>query len=142
MEDPDITPYLETKALLTRLYRTELIDSFEQDFGTGGLAFITNGRLYQVGFNLTDTPPAFTLSAGAPMPFMEASPEIIEEFKREMLRRFPLAHYRARGPFGFPFGAHVEGVLPDLRQLEPEFLRCKQLLDECLDSQSRVAFDL
>ena len=69
---------------------------------------------------------------------MEVTAGVIQAFIREMRARYPSAYYEARGPHGADFGASAGGrKLPGL-PLEAEFLRCKQVVDLCLDGQSAV----
>jgi hypothetical protein len=69
---------------------------------------------------------------------MEATPAVMQAFVRAMRARHPSAHYGPQGPHGADFGASAGGrKLPGL-PLEAEFLRCKQVVDLCLDGQSAV----
>ena len=136
---PDLSD--ELAALVVKLYPTQL--RREADEGGGvTLSFITNNRLYLLTVQTEDSPTEFTLSAGTENPYMEATPAVMQAFIAEMRKKFPSANYGPRGPHGADFGASALGrKLPGL-PLEAEFLRCKQVVDLCLDGQSCVAFDL
>jgi hypothetical protein len=139
MSLPDLSE--ELAALVTKLFPTELMRSADEGGGVR-LSFITNNRLYQLEVQTEDSPTEFTLSAGTENPYMEATPAVMQAFIAEMIKRFPSANYGPRGPHGADFGASAAGrKLPGL-PLEAEFLRCKQVVDLCLDGQSCVAFDL
>jgi hypothetical protein len=131
----------ELAALVAKLFPTELMRSADEGGGVR-LSFITNNRLYLLTVQTEDSPTEFTLSAGTENPFMEATPAVMQAFLAEMIKRFPSANYGPRGPHGADFGASAAGrKLPGL-PLEAEFLRCKQVVDLCLDGQSKVIFDL
>ena len=136
---PDLSD--ELAALVVKLYPTQL--RREADEGGGvRLSFITNNRLYQLEVQTDDSPTEFTLSAGTENPYMEVTPAVMQAFIAAMRKKFPSANYGPRGPHGADFSASALGrKLPGL-PLEAEFLRCKQVVDQCLDGQSRVAFDL
>ena len=139
MSLPDLSE--ELAALVTKLFPTELMRSADEGGGVR-LSFITNNRLYQLEVQTEDSPTEFTLSAGTENPYMEATPAVMQAFIAEMIKRFPSANYGPRGPHGADFGASAAGrKLPGL-PLEAEFLRCKQVVDLCLDGQSKVVFDL
>jgi hypothetical protein len=131
----------ELAALVAKLFPTELMRSADEGGGVR-LSFITNNRLYQLEVQTEDSPTEFTLSAGTENPFMEATPAVMQAFLAEMIKRFPSANYGPRGPHGADFGASAAGRKLAGLPLEAEFLRCKQVVDLCLDGQSRVAFDL
>jgi hypothetical protein len=59
-----------------------------------------------------------------------------------MRLRHPSADFGPRGPHGADFGAYARGARLAGLPLEAEFLRCKQVVDLCLDGQSKVIFDL
>ena len=84
----------------------------------------------------------FTLSAGTVSLFMEAPPGGMKAFVAAMRKKFPSANYGPGGPHGADFSASALGRKLPGPQLEVEFLRCKQVVDQCLDGQSRVAFDM
>jgi len=135
MSLPDLDQ--ELAALVTKLYPTQLMRSADEGGGVK-LSFIANNRLYLLFVQTEDTPMEFTLSAGTENPYMEVTPGVIQAFIRAMRARYPSAHYEARGPHGADFGASASGrKLPGL-PLEAEFLRCKQVVDLCLDGQSVV----
>jgi hypothetical protein len=128
-------------ALVPRLFPTGLMRDADEGGGVQ-LSFITNNRLYQLEVQTDDSPTEFTLSAGTENPYMEATPAVIQAFIAEMRKKFPSANYSPRGPHGADFSASALGrKLPGL-PLEAEFLRCKQVVDLCLDGQSKVVFDL
>jgi hypothetical protein len=131
----------ELATLVPRLFP----NGFMRDADEGGgvrLSFITNNRLYQLEVQTEDSPDTFTLTAGTVNLFMEAPPGGMQAFVAAMRKKFPAANYGPRGPHGADFSASAAGrKLPGL-PLEAEFLRCKQLVDLCLDGQSCVAFDL
>jgi hypothetical protein len=139
MSLPDLSE--ELAALVTKLFPTELMRSADEGGGVR-LSFITNNRLYQLDVQTEDSPTEFTLSAGTENPYMEATPAVMQAFIAEMIKRFPSANYGPRGPHGADFSASAAGRELPGPQLEAEFLRCKQVVDLCLDGQSRVAFDL
>jgi hypothetical protein len=131
----------ELAALLTKLYPTQL----RRDADEGGgvrLSFITNNRLYQLEVQTEDSPTEFTLTAGTENPYLEATPGVMQAFVREMRQRFPSANYGPRGPHGADFSASALGRKIAGLPLEAEFLRCKQVVDLCLDGQSAVIFSL
>jgi hypothetical protein len=131
----------ELAALVTKLFPTQLMRDADE-LGGVRLSFITNNRLYQLEVQTDDSPTEFTLSAGTENPYMEATPAVMQAFIPEMRKKFPSANYGPRGPHGADFGASALGrKLPGL-PLEAEFLRCKQVVDLCLDGQSKVVFDL
>ena len=131
----------ELAALVPRLFPTGLMRDADEGGGVR-LSFITNNRLYLLEVQTEDSPTEFTLSAGTENPYMEATPAVIQAFIAEMRKKFPSANYSPRGPHGADFSASALGrKLPGL-PLEAEFLRCKQVVDLCLDGQSKVIFDL
>jgi hypothetical protein len=131
----------ELAALVTKLFPTGLLRSADEGGGVR-LCFITNNRLYQLEVQTEDSPTEFTLSAGTENPYMEATPAVMQAFVAAMRKKFPAANYGPRGPHGADFSASAAGrKLPGL-PLEAEFLRCKQVVDLCLDGQSKVVFDL
>jgi hypothetical protein len=131
----------ELAALVTKLFTTQLMRSSNEGGGVR-LSFITNNRLYQLEVQTEDSPTEFTLSAGTENPYMEATPAVMQAFIAAMRKKFPSANYGPRGPHGADFSASALGrKLPGI-PLEAEFLRCKQVVDLCLDGQSKVVFDL
>jgi hypothetical protein len=131
----------ELATLVPRLFPTGLMRDADEGGGVR-LSFITNNRLYQLEVQTEDSPTEFTLSAGTENPYMEATPAVMQAFITEMRKKFPSANYGPRGPHGADFSASALGrKLPGL-PLEAEFLRCKQVIDQCLDGQSKVVFDL
>ena len=131
----------ELAALVPRLFPTEMMRSADEGGGVR-LSFITNNRLYQLEVQTEDSPTEFTLSAGTENPYMEVTPAVMQAFIAAMRKKFPSANYGPRGPHGADFSASALGrKLPGL-PLEAEFLRCKQVVDLCLDGQSKVVFDL
>jgi len=66
----------------------------------------------------------------------------MQAFIREMRLRHPSANYAPQGPHGADFGASARGARLAGLPLEAEFLRCKQVVDLCLDGQSKVVFEL
>ena len=131
----------ELAVLVTKLFSTGLLRDADE-LGGVRLCFITNNRLYQLEVQTEDSPTEFTLSAGTENPYMEVTPAVMQAFIAAMRKKFPSANYGPRGPHGADFSASALGrKLPGL-PLEAEFLRCKQVVDQCLDGQSRVAFDL
>ena len=131
----------ELAALVPRLFPTGLMRDADEGGGVR-LSFITNNRLYQLEVQTEDSPTEFTLSAGTENPYMEATPAVMQAFIAAMRKKFPSANYGPRGPHGADFSASAAGrKLPGL-PLEAEFLRCKQVVDLCLDGQSKVIFDL
>ena len=131
----------ELSALVTKLFPTGLLRSADEGGGVR-LSFITNNRLYQLEVQTEDSPTDFTLSAGTENPYMEATPAVMQAFIAAMRKKFPAANYGPRGPHGADFSASALGRKLPGPKLEAEFLRCKQVIDLCLDGQSRVAFDL
>ena len=131
----------ELAALVPRLFPTELMRSADEGGGVR-LSFITNNRLYQLEVQTEDSPTEFTLSAGTENPYMEATPAVMQAFVREMRHRHPSANYGPQGPHGADFGASARGARLAGLPLEAEFLRCKQVIDQCLDGQSKVVFDM
>jgi hypothetical protein len=135
MSMPDLSE--ELAAIVRKLYPTELMRSADEAGGVK-LSFITNDRLYLLFVQTEDRPTEFTLSAGAENPYMEVTPGVMQAFVGAMRKRHPSAHYGPSGPHGADFGASTSGgKLPGL-PLEAEFLRCKQVVDLCLDGQSAV----
>lgn len=131
----------ELAALVAKLFPTLL--RREADEGGGvRLSFVTNNRLYQLEVQTEDSPTEFTLSAGTENPFMEAPLGGMPAFVAAMRRRFPSANYGPRGPHGADFSASALGRKIAGRPVEAEFLRCKQVVDLCLDGQSAVIFSL
>jgi hypothetical protein len=136
---PDLSD--ELAALVVKLYPTQL--RREADEGGGvRLSFITNNRLYLLTVQTEDSPTEFKLSAGTENPYMEATPGVMQAFVAEMRKRFPSANYGPRGPHGADFSASALGRKIGGLPLEAEFLRCKQVVDQCLDGQSKVISDL
>ena len=116
-----------------------------RDADEGGgvrLSFITNNRLYLLTVQTEDSPTEFTLTAGTENPYLEATPAVMQAFVREMRLRHPSANYGPQGPHGADFGASARGAWLSGLPLEAEFLRCKQVVDLCLEGQSRAASDL
>lgn len=136
---PDLPEELAT--VVRRLYPTELMRSADEGGGVQ-LSFITNNRLYQLGVHTEDTPSEFTLSSGTENLFMEAPPGGMQAFVVAMRKRHPSANYGPRGPHGADFSASALGQRFPGLPLEAEFLRCKQVVDLCLDGQSKVASEL
>ena len=136
---PDLSEELAT--LVAKLYPTQLMRSADEGGGVR-LSFITNNRLYLLFVQTEDSPLEFTLSAGTENPYLEATPAVMQAFVREMRLRHPSANYGPQGPHGADFGASARGARLAGLPLEAEFLRCKQVVDLCLDGQSKVAFDL
>ena len=136
---PDLSEELAT--LVAKLYPTQLMRSADE-IGGVRLSFITNNRLYLLFVQTEDSPEEFTLSAGTENPYLEATPAVMHAFVREMRLRHPSANYGPQGPHGADFGASARGARLAGLPLEAEFLRCKQVVDLCLDGQSKVAFDL
>lgn len=128
-------------AIVTRLYPTQLVRSADEGGGVK-LSFITNNRLYQLSVQTEDAPNEFTLSAGTENPFLEAPPGGMHAFIRAMRAEHPSAYYEPGGPHGADFGASASGRRLFGRPLEAEFLRCKQMIDRCLDDQGRVAGEM
>ena len=135
MSPPDLPE--ELAAVVRKLYPTELMRSADEGGGVQ-LSFITNNRLYQLEVQTEDSPTEFTLSAGTENPYLEATPGVMQAFVREMRQRFPSANYGPRGPHGADFSASALGRKIAGRPLEAEFLRCKQVVDLCMDGQSAV----
>jgi hypothetical protein len=131
----------ELAALVTKLFPTGLMRDADEGGGVR-LSFITNNRLYLLTVQTEDSPTEFTLSAGTENPYMEATPAVMQAFVREMRLRHPSANYGPQGPHGADFGASARGARLAGLPLEAEFLRCKQVVDLCLDGQSKVIFDL
>ncbi len=132
---PDLSE--ELAALVAKLYPTESMRSADEGGGVK-LSFITNNRLYLLFVQTEDSPMEFTLSAGTENPYMEATPGVMQAFVRAMSARYPSADYGPRGPHGADFGASARGARLAGLPLEAEFLRCKQVVDLCLDGQSAV----
>ena len=131
----------ELAALVVKIYPTQL--RREADEGGGvRLSFITNNRLYLLTAQTEDSPTEFTLSAGTENPYLEATPAVMQAFVREMRKRFPSANFGPQGPHGDDFGASAAGRMIGGLPLEAEFLRCKQVVDLCLDGQPKVISDL
>jgi hypothetical protein len=131
----------ELAALVAKLYPTQLMRSADE-IGGVRLSFIANNRLYLLFVQTEDSPEEFTLSAGTENPYLEATPAVMQAFVREMRLRHPSANYGPQGPHGADFGASARGARLAGLPLEAEFLRCKQVVDLCLDGQSKVIFDL
>ena len=136
---PDLSEELAT--LVAKLYPTQLMRSADE-IGGVRLSFITNNRLYLLFVQTEDSPEEFTLSAGTENPYLEATAGVMQAFVREMRLRHPSANYGPQGPHGAYIGASARGARLAGLPLEAEFLRCKQVVDLCLDGQSKVAFDL
>jgi hypothetical protein len=131
----------ELAALVTKLFPTGIMRDADEGGGVR-LSFITNNRLYLLFIQTEDRPEEFTLSAGTENPYMEATPAVMQAFVREMRLRHPSANYGPQGPHGADFGASARGARLAGLPLEAEFLRCKQVVDLCLDGQSKVIFEL
>jgi hypothetical protein len=131
----------ELAALVTKLFPTGLMRDADEGGGVR-LSFITNNRLYLLTVQTEDSPTEFTLSAGTENPYLEATPAVMQAFVREMRLRHPSANYGPQGPHGADFGASARGARLAGLPLEAEFLRCKQVVDLCLDGQSKVIFEL
>jgi hypothetical protein len=131
----------ELSAVVRKLYPTELMRSADEGGGVQ-LSFITDNRLYRLEVRTEETPLEFTLSSGTENLFMEAPPGGMAAFVAAMRKRFPSANYGPRGPHGADFSAAAHGKKLFGLPLEAEFLRCKQVVDLCLDGQSQVAFEL
>ena len=136
---PDLSD--ELAALVAKLYPTQLLRSADEGGGVR-LSFITNNRLYLLFVQTEDSPTEFTLSAGTENPYMEVTPAVLQAFVQEMRRRHPSADFGPQGPHGADFSASTCGARLAGLPLEAEFLRCKQVIDLCLDGQSKVIFDL
>ena len=132
---PDLSE--ELAVLVAKLYPTQLMRSADEGGGVK-LSFITNNRLYLLYVQTEDAPTEFTLSAGTENPYLEAAPGVMQAFVRVMRARYPSAVYEPRGPHGADFGASASGRKLVGLPLETEFLRCKQVVDLCLDGQSAV----
>ena len=135
MSPPDLPE--ELAAVVRKLYPTELMRSADEGGGVT-LSFITNNRLYLLTVQTEDSPTEFTLSAGTENPYLEVTPSVMQAFVAAMRKRFPSASYGPRGPHGADFGASAHGRKIGGLPLEAEFLRCKQVVDLCLDGQSAV----
>jgi hypothetical protein len=131
----------ELAELVAKLYPTQLMRS-DDDGGFVRLSFIANNRLYLLSVQTEDSPTEFTLSAGTENPYMEVAPGVMQAFLAAMRKRFPSANYSPRGPHGADFGASAQGTKIAGLPLEAEFLRCKQVVDLCLDGQSAVILAL
>jgi hypothetical protein len=131
----------ELAAVVRKLYPTGLMRDADEGGGVR-LSFITNNRLYQLEVQTEDSPDTFTLTAGTVNLFMEAPPGGMQAFIAEMRKKFPSANYGPRGPHGADFSASALGRKIAGLPLEAEFIRCKQVVDLCLDGQSKVVFDL
>lgn len=127
----------ELAAVARKLYPTELLRDADEGGGVR-LSFITNNRLYLLTVQTEDSPTEFTLSAGTENPYLEVTPGVMQAFVAAMRKRFPSASYGPRGPHGADFGASAHGRKIGGLPLEAEFLRCKQVVDLCLDGQSAV----
>ncbi len=136
---PDLSEALA--AVVRKSYPTELLRDADEGGGVR-LSFITNNRLYQLEVHTEDTPSEFTLSSGTENLFMEAPPGGMQAFVVAMRKRHPSANYGPRGPHGADFSASALGQRFPGLPLEAEFLRCKQVVDLCLDGQSKVASEL
>jgi hypothetical protein len=142
MDDPDVRLPRECLALIHELFTKDIVDGFDGEFGLGDYSFITNGRLYKLGFSTEDNPHEFTLSAGCDCPYWEATPQVLECFVAGMNKAHPEAHYQFRGEFGYQMGVSTAGSVPEQAErkalVQAELLRCKQILDLALDGQSDV----
>lgn len=142
MDDPITRLPRECLALIHELFTKEVVDHFDGEFGLGGYGFITNGRLYKVGFRTEDNPHEFTLSSGCDCPYWEASREALDRLVADMNKAHPEAHYQFRGEFGYPMGVSTTGKVPEQAErkalVRAELLRCKRILDQALDGQSEV----
>jgi hypothetical protein len=146
MEDPDSFLPVVCLALIQELFTKDIVDTYDGEFGVGGYGFITNGRLYKLSFSTEDEPLEFTLSSGSDCPYWEASKPTIDRLIAGMNKAYPSANYCWRGVYGYQMGVSTKGTVLDLpdrkKAVQAELLRCKQVVDQCLDGQSRVAFDL
>jgi hypothetical protein len=146
MEDPDSFLPVVCLALIQELFTKDIVDTYDGEFGVGGYGFITNGRLYKLSFSTEDEPLEFTLSSGSDCPYWEASKPTIDRLIAGMNKAYPSANYCWRGVYGYQMGVSTKGTVLDLpdrkKAVQAELLRCKQVVDLCLDGQSRVAFDL
>ena len=131
----------ELATLVRGLYTTQVLRVADEGGGVK-LSFITDNRLYQLMVQTEDQPDEFVLSVGAENPFLEASPGVMQGFVRQMRARFPSADYGPRGPHGADFGASAAGRRLAGLPLQAEFLRCKQVVDLCLDGASGVIREL
>jgi hypothetical protein len=127
----------ELTDLVVKLYPTQLMRSADEGGGVR-LSFIANNRLYQLEVQTEDSPTEFTLSSGTENPYLEVTHGVMQAFLAAMRARFPSANYSPRGPHGADFGASAQGTKLAGLLLEAEFLRCKQVVDLCLDGQSAV----
>ena len=131
----------ELAELVAKLYPTHLMRSAD-DGGFVRLSFITNNRLYLLSVQTEDSPTEFKLSAGVENPYMEVTPGDMQAFLAAIRKRHPSANYSPRGSHGADFGASAHGTKIAGLPLETEFLRCKQVVDLCLDGQSAVIYAL
>jgi hypothetical protein len=142
MDDPITRLPRECLALIHELFTKEVVDNFDGEFGLGGYGFITNGRLYKLGFSTEDNPHEFTLSSGCDCPYWEASPEALDRLVTDMNKAYPEAHYQFRGEFGYQMGVSTTGSVPEQAErkalVQAELLRCKRILDQALDGQFEV----
>lgn len=144
MDFPDSRLPGECLALIHELFTKDIVDTYDEEFGCGGFAFITNGRLYQLSFNTEEKPQAFTLSSGSDCPYWEASKETLDRLVKDMNKAHPSSNYCWRGVLGYQMGVSAEGVVPDSSErklfVKAELLRCKQVLDLAIDGQHEVIF--
>lgn len=144
MNFPDSRLPGECLALIHALFTKDIVDDYDEEFGCGGFAFITNGRLYQLSFNTEEKPQAFTLSSGSDCPYWEASKETLDRLVTDMNKAHPSSNYCWRGVLGYQMGVSAEGVVPDFPErklfVKAELLRCKQVLDLAIDGQHEVIF--
>jgi hypothetical protein len=54
MDLPDSRLPDECRALIHELFTKDIMDDYDEEFGCGGFAFITNGRLYKLSFRTED----------------------------------------------------------------------------------------
>lgn len=136
----------EVVAVLRKHWKTELLDRFDADFGIGGVFFIANGTPYEVRFDLEEAPDEFVLRAGAENPFMEVSREMLKAFLAAMQKAYPEVQYGFGNVCGQGMEVSVTGRVPSSPDralaVESEFLRCKQLIDDCIAGQHRVIGEL
>jgi hypothetical protein len=144
MDFPDSRLPAECLALIQELFTKDIVDTYDSEFGVGGYGFITNGRLYKLGFSTEDEPLDFTLSSGSDCPYWEADQATLDRLIKEMNKAHPSANYCWRGEFGYQMGVSTQGNVPDVpgrkQFVQAELLRCKQVLDLALDGQEEVIF--
>ncbi len=144
MDFPDSRLPGECLALIHELFTKDIVDDYDEEFGCGGFAFITNGRLYKLSFRTESKPLAFTLASGSDCPYWEASKETLDRLVTDMNKAHPSSNYCWRGVLGYQMGVSAEGVVPDSAErklfVRTELLRCKQVLDLAIDGQHEVIF--